>query len=226
MMKEMKNGVYAYNDETYSFNFVTNLSASDKAIFVRTVVDTIVDNDSYDSVLRDIIFDYTIISMFTDVDTSSFKVEDNGNSIVTDIDLIEEFLLDTNIVEIVRANAFPTLFEQLEKAVDKSIEYKTGIHPSPISDALSSLLSAIEKKIEGIDSNALMGMAQKFAGMTDKLTPESIMNAYMNSDFHKNNVIEIEESKRNRTEIAKNLDKAIKEVNAEAKVSTKSNKKK
>lgn len=226
MMKEMKNGVYAYNDETYSFNFVTNLSASDKAIFVRTVVDTIVDNDSYDSVLRDIIFDYTIISMFTDVDTSLFKVEDNGNSIVTDIDLIEEFLLDTNIVEIVRANAFPTLFEQLEKAVDKSIEYRTGIHPSPISDALSSLLSTIEKKIEGIDSNALMGMAQKFAGMTDELTPESIMNAYMNSDFHKNNVIEIEESKRNRTEIAKNLDKAIKEVNAEAKVSAKSNKKK
>lgn len=225
-MKEMKNGVYAYNDETYSFNFVTNLSASDKAIFVRTVVDTIVDNDSYDSVLRDIIFDYTIISMFTDVDTSLFKVEDNGNSIVTDIDLIEEFLLDTNIVEIVRANAFPTLFEQLEKAVDKSIEYRTGIHPSPISDALSSLLSTIEKKIEGIDSNALMGMAQKFAGMTDELTPESIMNAYMNSDFHKNNVIEIEESKRNRTEIAKNLDKAIKEVNAEAKVSAKSNKKK
>ena len=226
MMKEMRNGVYTYNDETYSFNFVTNLSASDKAIFVRTVVDTIVDNDSYDSVLRDIIFDYTIISMFTDVDTSLFKVEDNDNSIVTDIDLIEEFLLDTNIVEIVRANAFPTLFEQLEKAVDKSIEYRTGIHPSPISDALSSLLSTIEKKIEGIDSNALMGMAQKFAGMTDELTPESIMNAYMNSDFHKNNVIEIEESKKNRTEIAKNLDKAIKEVNAEAKASAKSNKKK
>lgn len=221
MMKEMKNGVYAYNDETYSFNFVTNLSASDKVIFVRTVVDTIVDNDSYDSVLRDIIFDYTIISMFTDVDTSLFKVKDNGNSIVTDIDLIEEFLLDTNIVEIVRANAFPTLFEQLEKAVDKSIEYKTGIHPSPISDALSSLLSTIEKKIEDVDLNSLMGMAQKFAGITGELTPESVINAYMNSDIHKSNVIEIEESKRNRTEIANNLDKAIKEVNNEIKANKK-----
>lgn len=220
-MKEMKNGVYAYNDETYSFNFVTNLSASDKVIFVRTVVDTIVDNDSYDSVLRDIIFDYTIISMFTDVDTSLFKVKDNGNSIVTDIDLIEEFLLDTNIVEIVRANAFPTLFEQLEKAVDKSIEYKTGIHPSPISDALSSLLSTIEKKIEDVDLNSLMGMAQKFAGITGELTPESVINAYMNSDIHKSNVIEIEESKRNRTEIANNLDKAIKEVNNEIKANKK-----
>lgn len=225
MMKEMKNGVYTRitenGDETHSFNFVTNLSAYDKAIFVRTVVDTIVDDDSYDSVLRDIIFNYTIISMFTDVDTSLFKVKHNDSGIITDIDLVEEFLLNTNIVEIVKANAYPTIFEQLEKAVDKSIEYKTGIHPSPISDALSSLFSTIEKKIEDVDLNSLMGMAQKFAGITSELTPESVINAYMNSDIHKNNVIEIEESKRNRTEIANNLDKAIKEVNAEIKANKK-----
>ena len=201
MMKEMKKGVYAYNDETYSFNFVTNLSTSDKAIFVRTVVDTIVDNDSYDSVLRDIIFDYTIISMFTDVDTSLFKVEDNGNSIVTDIDLIEEFLLDTNIVEIVRANAFPTLFEQLEKAIDKSIEYKTGIHHSSILDSISSLLSTIEKKIEDIDLESAMEMVQKFVSITDNLTPDSIVNAYINSDVHKENLEDIKEYKNINTEI-------------------------
>ena len=201
MMKEMKKGVYAYNDETYSFNFVTNLSTSDKAIFVRTVVDTIVDNDSYDSVLRDIIFDYTIISMFTDVDTSLFKVEDNGNSIVTDIDLIEEFLLDTNIVEIVRANAFPTLFEQLEKAIDKSIENKTGIHHYSILYSISSLLSTIEKKIEDIDLESAMEMVQKFVSITDNLTPDSIVNAYINSDVHKENLEDIKEYKNINTEI-------------------------
>ena len=63
----------------------------------------------------------------------------------------------------------------------------------------------------------MMSTAQKFAGMTGELTPESIMNAYINSDIHKKNLAEIEEAKKNRVEIAENLDKAIKEVNVENK---------
>lgn len=223
-----KTGTYYYDDESYNFNFVSSLSAHDKAIFVRTVVDTIVDDDSYDSVLRDIIFDYTTISMMTDIDTSFLKIVDDEGDVITNIDLLEDFLLSTNIVEIVKANAFPTLFDELNKAVDKLIEYRTGIHPNPLSDALTSFLSTLEKKINEVDLNSMMGMAAKFAGMTDELTPESIMNAYLSSDIHKKNLAEIAEAKKDKAEIAKNLDKAIKEVNAEAKdkTETKSNKKK
>ena len=35
----------------------------------------------------------------------------------------------------------------------------------------------------------------------------------MNTDIHKNNVIEIEEAKKQRTEFAKDMDAAIKSVN-------------
>ena len=180
-MKEMKMGVYTHNGESYNFNFITDLSASDKAVFVRTVVDTIVDDVNYDFVLKDIIFDYTTVSMFTNIDTSFLKTVDESGNTITDIDLVEQFLLETNIVEIVKANAFSTLFDELEKAVEKSIEYRTGIHPSPIADSIASLFSALEKKIEEVDLDSMMSMAQKFAGMTGELTPESIVKAYIDS---------------------------------------------
>lgn len=192
----MKKGAYTYNGESFNFNFATSISAQDKAIFVRTVVDTLVDDFNYDSVLRDIIFDYTTISMFTDIDTSFLKVNDGEGNMIADIDILEDFLLSTNIVEIVKANAFPTLFDQLNEAVDKSIQYRTGIHPSPLSDALSSLISTIEEKINEVNTDEMMGMATKLAGITGEITPESIVNAYMNSDIHKKNLAEIVEANK------------------------------
>ena len=202
MMNEMKMGVYTYNDETNNFNFRTDLSTSDKAVFVRTVVDTIVDDTSYDSVLRDIIFDYVTISMFTDIDTSFLKIVDSVGNVVTDIDMLEDFLLSTNVVEIVKSNAFPTLFDELEKAVNLNVQYRTGIHPSPLSDALSSLLSTLEKKINEVDLDSMMSMAQKLTSMTGEFTPDSIVNAYMNSDTHKKNLAEIAEAKKDKAKKA------------------------
>ena len=217
-MKETKLGVYTHNDETHNFNFATNLTAHEKRVFVRTVVEALVGDTYYDSVLRDIIFDYTTILMFTDVNMSFLRTVDEDGEEITDIELLEEFLLETNIIEVVKANAFPTLFDELNNAVDKSIEYRTGIHPSPLNDALASLLSTLERKIEEIDLGSAMSMAQKFAGMTGELTPESLINAYMGSDTHKNNIVEIEKvkknkkSKKNEIKIDENLGGAIRAV--------------
>lgn len=211
MINNMKTGVYTYNGESYNFNFYTDISAAKKLKFVNSVIDLVVTDNRYNSVIRDLVFDFYTIDILTDIDTTDLKESNNF------LDDVEEFLLETNIVEIVKANAFPTLFDELNKAVDDSIEYLTGIHKNPINDALSSLLSTLEKKINDVDLDSMMGMAQKFAGMTGELTPESIMNAYMNSDVHKKNLVEIEEARSRRAEIAENLDAAIKEVNEEAK---------
>ena len=221
-MNEMKNtnttntktGTYFYNDESYNFNFFTSLSMGKKITFVNTVADTVVD-DNYNSILRNTMFDFMLVKIFTDIDTSFLKVEDEYGNIITDIDLVEHFLDKTNIVGIVKANMEFGLLEELNEAVDKAIEYRTGIHPSPIADALSSLLSTLERKIEEIDLGSAMSMAQKFAGMGDEFNLDNLVKAYMDSDTHKKNLDEITESKKskkNEIKLDEDLGEAIRAI--------------
>lgn len=191
-----KTGVYFYNDESFDFGFVTSLSASEKISFINSIVDTVVSNNYY-TVIRDMLFDFAIIRTFTDIDTSFVK---NSDSM---IDTIEQFLDETNIVEIVKANMEFGLFDELNNAVDKAIEFRTGIHPSPLNDALASLLSTLEKKVNEIDLGSAMSMAQKFASMTEELNMDNVVAAYMDSDTHKNNLVEIEEAKKQNKKSSK-----------------------
>lgn len=193
-MKEMKTGVYTRitenGEETYQFNFYTNLSVDKKIKFVNSIVDLVVDEGRYNSIIKDLLFDFYVIDMMTDIDTKDLL---ESNNFLCDT---EEFLYETNIVEIVKANAFPTLFDELNKSVDLNIEYLTGIHINPLNNALTSLVNTLEKKINEIDSDNMMKMANAFGNMNGEITPESIVNAYMNSDIYKKNLEEISESKK------------------------------
>lgn len=192
-MKEVRTGTYIRitenGDETYNFNFYTDLSASNKLKFVNSVVGVLVDESHYNSVIRDLIFDFYIVDIMTDIDTAKLAASEFF------LDDVEEFLEETNIVEIVKANVNPLLLDELNDAVNKSVQYLTGIHSNPLSDAITSLVYTIESKINEVDLDSLVGMAQKFANMTEDFTMESAMNAYMNSDVHKSNLAEIIEYK-------------------------------
>ena len=225
-MKNTKIGTYFHNDEAYNFEFATDLSAYRRMMFVNYVVNSLVEDDRYDSIVRDLIFDFGLVSIMTDINTSFINVVDDDGNTINPIIFIEQFLEETNVVDIVKANMEVGLLEELNDAVNKSIEYRTGIHPSPIADSLASLLSTLERKINEVDTDSMMGMAQKFAGMIGNLTPESVVNAYINSDMHKQNMEEIEENKADRAKIAEDLDKAIKIVDEESKVESKAAKSK
>lgn len=207
-MKNMMTGTYVRNGETYNFNFSTDLSLSEKMTFVNSVVDLVVDDleKKYNSILRDLIVDFYTITYFTNIDTTEFE---ESSFFVDDV---EQFLAETNVVEIVRANASPFLFDELNEAIDKSIEYITGIHTNPLGEAIAGLVKTIEKKINEIDSDGAMKMVQKFVGMTGEFTPQSIVNAYLDSDMHKKNLEEIAESKNNEIKIDEILGEAIRTV--------------
>lgn len=199
-------GAYVRNGETYNFNFGTDLSTVDKVKFVNSVTDILVDDKNYHSILRDLVFDFYIIDIFTDIDTlelkeSSFFVKD-----------VEQILLDTNIAEIVKANIEDGLIDELNKAIDLNIEYRTGIHPSPLNEAIARLVNTLEKKIEGVDLDEMMNMAKLFTGMTEEFTTENVVNAYMASDVHKKNVVEIEEARKHRDELSEDADDTIEAV--------------
>lgn len=192
-MKNIKMGTYINytTDEMYDFNFATDLSIADKAKFVNSIVSLVVSDENYNSIIKDLIIDFYTIDFFTDIDTTKFKESKNF------LDDVEEFLEETNIVDIVRANASVGVFEQLDKAVIDSISYRTGIHPSPLNDALASLVNTLEKKVNEFDMGSMMEMAQKFSSMTGDLTVDNVVNAYINSDMHKKNLEEIAEAKKN-----------------------------
>lgn len=195
MLKENKIGTFTYKNDSYDFEFKTSLSAYDKLVFVKTVVDAIVNSDSLDIVIRDMIFDFVIIDMFTNVDTSFIDMKDEDGNNINPIILIEHFLEESNVVEIVKANIEEDLIDELNRAIDLNIQYLAGVSMNPISDALTKLLSTLNKKVDGIDLESMMSMAQKFSEMTEGFTVDNVVNAYMNSDIHQKNLKEIAEAK-------------------------------
>ena len=189
MVKELKTGVYYKGEESFGFDFYIDLTIADKLRFVKSVTSIVVDDKDYNSIIRDLVFDFYVVDIFTTIDTTDLMTSK------TFLDDVEKFFEETNIVDVVKANVPSYLFDELNKAIDKSIEYKTGIHPNPLGDALTNLVDTLERKIDEVDLSSMMEMANVFSGITGELTPESIVNAYMKSDMHKNNLKEIKNSK-------------------------------
>lgn len=179
MKKNINTDVYTKNGEEFIFSFYTNLRATDKISFVNSVVNTVVDENSYNSVIRDLIFDYMIVTTMTDIDTSN--IQNSNNS----INMIEDLLEETNIVEIVKVNAEDGLIDELNRAIDDAIAYKTGIRKNPIAESLGHLLNTIEKKLSGIDTDEMMKAAQMITQMTGELTPQNMIDTYAKSDVFK-----------------------------------------
>lgn len=188
--KNVKTGAYTYKNESILFNFYTELRAVDKIKFINAVCDTLIDTNYY-SVIRDLVFDFQIVNVFTDVVVP--ELQDSPSP----ISIIEEFLDDTNIVEIVKANVDKKLIAELEKAVDENIEYRTGIHKNTLEDALTSLLHTVEQKINDVDTEGMMEMAMKLNSISDELTPERILQAYSETDMFKNRIYEKEQKRQN-----------------------------
>ena len=188
--KNVKTGAYTYKNESVPFNFYTELRAVDKIKFINAVCDTLIDTNYY-SVIRDLVFDFQIVNVFTDIVVP--ELQDSPSP----ISIIEEFLDDTNIVEIVKANVDKKLIAELEKAVDENIEYRTGIHKNTLEDALTSLLHTVEQKINDVDTEGMMEMAMKLNSISDELTPERILQAYSETDMFKNRIYEKEQERQN-----------------------------
>lgn len=181
MNENMMTGVYTINDEDVQFVFLTSLSAYKKAQFVASVSDILV-GDNYNYVIRDIAFDFCIIAIFTDIDTSDVQEAADG------ITAMEEFVNKFKaVIDIVKTNVENGVMDELEKAIELNIEYRTGIHINPISSSLSNLLDTIERKFDGIDVENLMNVAESMAGISGELTAEKMLDAYAKTDIFKKN---------------------------------------
>lgn len=198
-INNVKTGQYTYKGKEYTFNFYTNIDVIKKSKFVTNITDLIVYEDNYQSVLRDVMFDFEIIKIFTNAFEDT-EIDEKGYLLTDVVDFVE----NTNVAEVVKANAVVGLINELNEAVDKNIEYKTGIHRNPLGEATASLLRTIENKINDIDLDKLMKFAEVFKDMPKDITPEKLIDAYGKSDVFKQ--IRKDADKRNEKQAAKILE--------------------
>lgn len=179
MNNEIKTGVYTLDGEDTPFAFYTSLSAYRKAQFVNSVSDILV-GDNYNYVIRDLAFDFCIVAIFTDIDTSDVQDADDG------ITAMEEFVEKFKpVIDIVKANVEDGVFDELHTAIDLNVEYRTGIHINPISSSIASFIDTIERKVDGINLNSMMDLAQSMAGISDELTADKLLDAYAKTNIFK-----------------------------------------
>lgn len=178
MVTTTDTAMYVDNGNTVEFNCYLDIPMSRKLAFVDSVVDPVVGDDYYYPMLKDIMFDFRMIQFFTDIDTDVVDGDDV-------IDQMVEFLESTNAADVVKVSVNFDVVQGLYDAVDKAIEYKTGIHPSPIADGIASILGTLEQKFAGIDMDAMTGMAKVFSKLQGDITPDKMLEAYANSDVFK-----------------------------------------
>lgn len=166
------------NGATTEFNYCYDIPMSQKIAFVNSVVNPVVGDDYYYPMIKDIMFEFRMIQFFTDIDTDVVDGDDV-------IDQIVKFLESNDAADVVKMSVNFDVVQGLYDAVDKAIEYKTGIHPSPIADGIASILDTLEQKFAGIDMDAMTGMAKVFSKLQGDITPDKMLEAYANSDVFK-----------------------------------------
>ena len=179
MKNEVKTGVYTIDGNDNPFAFYTSLNAYRKSQFVVSVCNTLV-GDNYNYVLDDLVFDYFIVAIFTDIDVSEVQKSDNG------ISAMEEFVDKFKpVIDTVKANAVDGVLDELRKAIDLNIEYRTGIHINPISSSLANLLDTLNNKFSGFDLDKMMEIAEPMSKIAGELTPEKMIDAYAKTNIFK-----------------------------------------
>lgn len=179
MNNEVKTGVYTLDGVDTPFAFYTSLSAYRKAQFVNSVSDILV-GDNYNYVIRDLAFDFCIVAIFTDIDTADVQDADDG------ITAMEEFVEKFKpVVDIVKANSVDGILDELHKAIDLNIEYRTGVHINPISSSLANLIDTLTNKFNDFDLDKMMEIAEPMSKIAGELTPEKMLDAYAKTNIFK-----------------------------------------
>ena len=188
-MNYTEKSTYTHNGEVIEFNYSPTATYTEQVSFVDIVSKNVFVDGNYLLLLEDITFNFMLVKTFTDIKADCIAEGD--------IDAFAEFDKATDITNKLRKLINPQLIKSLETSVKDNIVYKKNIAHDNISTALVDLINTVKEKIEafgdGLDSNAVMEFIQKFSEAD--LNSESIVDAYLNSDVHKNKVTELVDSK-------------------------------
>lgn len=185
-------GYYKWNNKNYKFNYLINLPISKKVEFVNFNKEIVIYKSNYVSLLRDIIFNYSLIIYFTNIDKKIFE-DKNGN---IELDSIESFINNTKVIEILKSNINTKLLNELNNSVDNSIAYSTGIYKDNISlsiieliKSIKNYINTIEKKFENIDLNSIENFSKLGKEIAD-LKSDKVLDVIVKEIHNTNNIKE------------------------------------
>lgn len=184
MSDNVKTGVYVQNEDEFKVDIKTTISASDKALFVKIATSLLFDEDeNYYSILKDMAFDFALVATFTNIHTDYILESDDVYK------EIEDLLEDTNIADIIIANAGVELINDLKKSVDENIEYRTGIHKNMVMDGLGKLLDTLDNKISNfnfeLNDNDAANILETLTNVSSSVNMDNIIEAFSKTDMYK-----------------------------------------
>lgn len=169
---EIKND---YEYQEVGFRYSTDLTASQKIAFVESVIGLLIDEDEmdYNGIIRDLAFDYVMIAVFTDFDTSY----------IDNLDEMEKVVKNTNIVEILKEEVSQDLIDELNKAIDQNIYYKTGINLHSVENSISDFVNIFNNFVKDIDVDKIKESFDAVRNISNSLTVDKIVDAYTKSSL-------------------------------------------
>ena len=139
-MNYTEKGTYTYNGEVIEYHYSPTATYSEQSAFVSVVSNNVFVDGSYLPLLKDIMFDFTLVLRFTDIDFSN----------INDVDDFAEFNKATGIVEDIKANLDSTMLQNLVASVDANIEYKRHTVQDGVSKAVTELIATLTDKIANV----------------------------------------------------------------------------
>lgn len=199
---------YFLNGNKVEFTIYEDMGIMAKTNFVDFVVGNVVDaeNKRYRSFIRDIMFDFAIITFMTDIDTST--IIDNDDSFSDQISEIETFLHCVDVPNSIKPYIKKEIFNELNLAIDQNIEYSTGIKLNDVSRSICSFIDVLKEKINSVDIDSLSGAVKKISDMKDGVTSKDIVSEYFKSNIP--NDIKDEAAKAQKEKIIKLEDEIAK----------------
>lgn len=164
-----------YKDQEVGFRYSTDLTASQKITFVESVIGLLIDEDEmdYNGIIRDLAFDYVMIVVFTDFDTSD----------IDNLDDMENVIKNTNIVEILKEEVSQDLIDELNKAIDQNIYYKTGINLHSVENSIYDFVNIFNNFVKDIDVDKIKESLDAVRNISNSLTVDKIVEAYTKSSL-------------------------------------------
>lgn len=160
-MNKVETSIYTFNNETKKYHYDTKITASNKMAIVGGTADLILDNNNMSGyAVKDLMFNIVLLKVLTDIDFSDDMTLDD----------YEEFIEETDVIEVLQSALGYNVLQELESCVMVNLQYMVGdkgVKIDVLSSSLSRLINTISDNVASFnvkDTKKFMSAINKISG--------------------------------------------------------------